>query len=96
MPGYPGYTPGGGIGDAFTNPLEGQPRAIQGLGTGGSVGWGIALCSIWIFAFWGILARMSSLMGFETEFQRSPRVDPARLGGRDHAHPRPVRDQSDG
>lgn len=59
-PAYPGYIVGGGIGNALGDPLDGQPRAIQGLGSGGTLGWGLAFCCAWVIAAWLLAWRSGS------------------------------------
>jgi hypothetical protein len=61
-PGYPGYLPGGGIGNALSDPLGGQPRAIHGLANGGTIGWGIGFCLAWILSAWLLAWRTGSAL----------------------------------
>lgn len=49
---YPHAPSGGGLGDAFADPLAGQPRAINALGQGGALVWGLGLCGAWLAAAW--------------------------------------------
>ena len=48
----PSSAPSAGIFPALTNPLEGQPLAIAGMGSGATLRWGWTLGGIWIIASW--------------------------------------------
>ncbi|MED5585406.1 MAG: hypothetical protein VYB61_03555 [Verrucomicrobiota bacterium] len=58
----PPATPSGGITPALTNPLEGQPRAIAGMGPGTTLRWGWTLGGIWIIASWLSAWQMGSTL----------------------------------